>query len=829
MKTLKLLLCILVFWVFTLSASNWNINHINDVFISDEISEICVFDSVAYFSTTYGLVKMDVADRENLQILKRFPKKFEICELTKRDTLLFVGYKTNDILEIYNLSNSSILDRITQYNTDGRIGGTYFCDSNLFLKNNQYLHLYSINDIRNPVHLDSIRGGGYSIDFFEHFACIASNDYLKTFSFEDPTNLSDMESVWIREEYDINQAFDILIEDDLAYVASTPFSIFSLGENPLEPELIGRGESNGRNIAKSGDYAFLGGDDIYIYDVSNPRSPDQIASLEIEGERVLHWTRVDEVLFSAHEENGLRIFDITNPQRPELTTHYENSGEYGEIIPYQNYLYQIVTHGNYARFVKIISIENPVHPTLVDSVTWDFFGRNDHVSKIHINENLLAVNLQNTFFDSSINRNYQFEGIELYSLENPEQPLKLSSIEFTGVNDIVINEDHLYVGGDEEPGLNIYSLENLEEPRLVERRNEHGRCDRIVIQDDLLITHNRRRNVYTIVIWDKTDPENLEQLGISYNWVRPDFAVLGNWIYIEENDFIYFLSFEDPTQIEMEHWIQRDCFVRARGGKLILTTQDSFEIYNVPDPIEWELVGRFNYHENRVRISEFTFAGYIGYGKHKSCISIYDFTDVFNLWYLTPSVESYDFGDVELDSISEFTLTIINRSQDFRELSDVELVGDCFEIELEELPWEFEPEEEFEVTVFFNPAVDTLYSGSIILHSEDMTREIQLSGTGIEFTSVDDEIEMLEFTLGNAYPNPFNAMTVIPYSSPTISHLRIDIYDITGRLIEILVNNNVQAGFHNVCWDASNVTTGVYLVKMDSPSFSSVRKVIFIR
>ena len=67
MKTLTILLCILFSGVFPLSASDWNIRHIEDVFISDEINEICVFDNIAYLATTYGLVKMNLGGQESVR------------------------------------------------------------------------------------------------------------------------------------------------------------------------------------------------------------------------------------------------------------------------------------------------------------------------------------------------------------------------------------------------------------------------------------------------------------------------------------------------------------------------------------------------------------------------------------------------------------------------------------------------------------------------------------------------------------------------------------------------------------------------------------------
>ncbi|MBT7789818.1 MAG: T9SS type A sorting domain-containing protein, partial [Calditrichaeota bacterium] len=85
-----------------------------------------------------------------------------------------------------------------------------------------------------------------------------------------------------------------------------------------------------------------------------------------------------------------------------------------------------------------------------------------------------------------------------------------------------------------------------------------------------------------------------------------------------------------------------------------------------------------------------------------------------------------------------------------------------------------------------------------------------------------------QYYLSQNYPNPFNSTTILPYGLPETSHLSIHIFDISGRLIETLVDSKVEAGYHTAVWDASTVSTGVYLVKMETRIFISVQKVIVV-
>lgn len=85
------------------------------------------------------------------------------------------------------------------------------------------------------------------------------------------------------------------------------------------------------------------------------------------------------------------------------------------------------------------------------------------------------------------------------------------------------------------------------------------------------------------------------------------------------------------------------------------------------------------------------------------------------------------------------------------------------------------------------------------------------------------------FSLGAAYPNPFNSRTVIPFSLGAAVTVKLAVYDLSGRQVALLVNGRREAGAHSVAFDASRLTTGIYLYRLDAGSFSSIRKVIVVK
>ncbi len=85
------------------------------------------------------------------------------------------------------------------------------------------------------------------------------------------------------------------------------------------------------------------------------------------------------------------------------------------------------------------------------------------------------------------------------------------------------------------------------------------------------------------------------------------------------------------------------------------------------------------------------------------------------------------------------------------------------------------------------------------------------------------------FKLNQNYPNPFNPSTVISYSLPTNSFVSIKVYDIIGREVATLVNNNMTAGNHQITFDAAGLTSGVYLYQIRAGNFVQTKKMILLK
>ena len=86
-----------------------------------------------------------------------------------------------------------------------------------------------------------------------------------------------------------------------------------------------------------------------------------------------------------------------------------------------------------------------------------------------------------------------------------------------------------------------------------------------------------------------------------------------------------------------------------------------------------------------------------------------------------------------------------------------------------------------------------------------------------------------EFALHAAFPNPFNPSTQIQYALPEATQVTLEVFNSVGQKVMELVNGQKTAGLHTATFDASGLSSGVYLYKITTPSFTETKKMLLIK
>jgi len=109
-------------------------------------------------------------------------------------------------------------------------------------------------------------------------------------------------------------------------------------------------------------------------------------------------------------------------------------------------------------------------------------------------------------------------------------------------------------------------------------------------------------------------------------------------------------------------------------------------------------------------------------------------------------------------------------------------------------------------------------------------KQIDFNGTFTYSDEVNVEVEIpLVYSLEQNYPNPFNPSTTIKYSIQKDGFVKLAIYNLLGEEITVLINNEQKAGKYEIMFDASRFASGVYMYRLESNNFISIKKMILIK
>ena len=115
------------------------------------------------------------------------------------------------------------------------------------------------------------------------------------------------------------------------------------------------------------------------------------------------------------------------------------------------------------------------------------------------------------------------------------------------------------------------------------------------------------------------------------------------------------------------------------------------------------------------------------------------------------------------------------------------------------------------------------------------TSSIAPTGLGEEaenscIVEIEDEDELIQsYRMEQNYPNPFNPVTIISYQIPKEDHVKVIIYDLLGRELDVIMNEVQSAGRHSVKWNANDFGSGIYFYKIESGNFLQTKKMILIK
>ena len=136
-----------------------------------------------------------------------------------------------------------------------------------------------------------------------------------------------------------------------------------------------------------------------------------------------------------------------------------------------------------------------------------------------------------------------------------------------------------------------------------------------------------------------------------------------------------------------------------------------------------------------------------------------------------------------------------------------------------------------------NTASDTLLLSGIykyVVQAADKSGNVSAKSEAVEITitSVSNEFDLSVpkgFTLLQNYPNPFNPSSTIKFGIPEGAIVKLEVYNMLGQKVKTLVDERKSAGFHTVTFDATNLTSGMYIYRIKTIGFVQVKKMMLVK
>jgi hypothetical protein len=194
---------------------------------------------------------------------------------------------------------------------------------------------------------------------------------------------------------------------------------------------------------------------------------------------------------------------------------------------------------------------------------------------------------------------------------------------------------------------------------------------------------------------------------------------------------------------------------------------------------------------------------------------------------------------IKLSPVVNNPLDSLILEQDFEEIMVADLNSVFSDPEGEELNFSIASSPDFVTanlegsSLILSSISGAIGEGDLVLRAEDpkgnhseltVTVKVSMATSNEAMDAIPDE-----FALNQNYPNPFNPTSTIRFGLPEASEVRLDVFNILGQRVSTLVNGKMQAGWHTVQFEASSLSTGVYIYRIQTGGFIQTKKMMLIK
>ncbi|MBT7789658.1 MAG: T9SS type A sorting domain-containing protein [Calditrichaeota bacterium] len=779
----------------------------------------------------HGLSVFDISDVENVNQTAYFELPSQGKDIIVRGEEAFVAVSCSlMILDVSNPNEITELASFSDWDEHLHNGVNHIAIEGeiAVVKGQRGISIVDISDLRSPVSLGYIEGSGNTnLTLYGEYIYYywGNSDGIRIINFSDPNNPRQVGTI-----PDLDVRYFEIVQEHLLIVNDTLLLVYDLAD-PENPELISQFDSetrmSGLYVSEGVAYTRLYREGILMLDLSDVEQIESITLIETPITPSSYSYQDGELYISAGHA-GLLIADVSNPEQSEVVSSYgarfradnlEVSGDY--IFSFHSFtdlsIYDISDPGQirlegfyglmgrctdmtlsgdfiystYRHSLRVVSIDNPEHPLIVAETQSE-----SRYKWIEVEDGIAYI----------IEQDGHNEGITTIDVSDPENPEMLGQeIIFMGFcSEMYMDSDRIYTFSDSLATTIVYDVSNPAEPELLSIFHPMDNIDNFEVEYDMLGVHENHLYYRTTVrsdsgdvydgihIFDATNLEDIQFIGRYH----PEGFTVGGQFDIQNQVTLVGISYEFD------------------GGLGVL---------DLSDPADPVVVG---YLDSAISGSKRRLEGETAVLAGSGGIGIYDCSEALAFDF-PPSFTNTPPETLEIPQYGaevNFVFTGWDRKGDPVSFS-MNWEGENPGAELTDMEngtgeFHWTPRE-----------YDTGWHTVHLIISDgaltDTTSTVFAVGN-VQSVETESAPPSSMFLL-EAYPNPFNSMTTIRYTTPNTSEVKLTIYDVVGRQIADLFFGTVESGGHSFVFDGSGFESGVYVVRLTNGGEDKHEKILLVK
>ena len=658
------------------------------------------------------------------------------------------------------------------------------------------------------------------------------------------------------------------IDSCYAYVAASfCLSIIDISD-PNNPEEVSFVDASINCLTVSGGYAYTAGSNFQIVEITDPTNPTVTGTCEIP----LGSTDIEvsgNYAYVTFFYDGLKIIDISNPSNPQIVGSLEASNISEDVAIYGDYAFVAACHAG----LLIINVSDPTDPFLEET----YYSTSVYV--VEISGNYAYVNCGNgltilditdptdpeelgsapySCYGMDIQGNYAYLALydlRIVNISNPYNPISVGYLEIEGFGEQVAVTGNTAIFTKGAGGIVVIDITIPTNPVEITDYQHYGYAYEVDVQGDYAYLADGLNGLKIIDVTDPYNPSEIGQCDTSAWNSVVEILVSEDYAYVSApGTGIFALDISNPNNPYVvgsiyTHDYYVYCFHKVDNFLYAAGYDVEFRVFDVSQP---SLIYQAAFLEIPGRSEGVAISGNYAYLACNYGLSIVDITNptnpsfidsIYIRWYAenidvsgdimcVPASEGVYLFDI-YDPLDPEILAIFPMSDN--DAYHVKIVGEYVFVAARYSGIKIlniaDPTNPMEVGYYDTPglAYCTDVSGSYAYVGDYSHFEIFDCSQALPVSSPNYSSIPGKFSLLPAYPNPFNASTVLTYTIPQQGKITLTIYNLLGQEITTLYNDTQIPGTHTATWNAKNHASGIYFAQLQGVDYTNTIKMVLMK